>query len=109
MQNQALPKQAIGEAYYARQLLLYFLSIVVHLSGKQDKNGAISFTCGEHQQPGGVNSVASSVTHFLNEKIISPNCKVEAIRLFSDSCGGQNKNFTVLLAISMFAAKHSMQ
>ena len=37
MPNQALPKLAIGEAYCAIQLWLYFLGIVHH-PGKQDKD-----------------------------------------------------------------------
>ena len=38
MQNQALPKSPIGEAYYARQLWLYFLGIVVHRLNEQQRD-----------------------------------------------------------------------
>ena len=104
MQNQALPKSPIKEAYYAHQLWLYFLGIVVHRLNEQQRDDVFFYTWGEHQQKRGANSIASALAHFLVEKLNVSDNKVKTVRLFSDSCIGQNKNFTVLLTLNMLAA-----
>ena len=49
MQNQALPKSPIGEAYYTRQLWLYFRGIVVHRLYEQQRDDVFFYTWGGNQ------------------------------------------------------------
>ncbi len=107
MQNQALPKSPIGEAYYARQLWLYFLGIVKHHPGEQQRDDVFFYTWGEHQQARGANQVASALVHFIDEQLATDN-SIKTIRLFSDSCSGQNKNYTVLATLNMLANKYKV-
>ena len=106
MQNQPLPRSPIGDAYYSRQLWQFFLGVLVHQPGKQDKDDVSFYTWGEHEQGRGANSVASALTHFIEDRLTIPHHNIKLIRLFSDSCVGQNKNFAVLLALHMLAAKY---
>lgn len=109
MQNQALPKSPIGEAYYARQLWLYFLGIVKHRPGEQRRNDVFFYTWGEHQQARGANQVASALVHFIDRELSAEDHGIKTIRLFSDSCSGQNKNYTVLTALNMLSNKHKVK
>ena len=110
MQNQPLPRSPIGEAYYSHQLWQFFLGILVHYPGEQNREDVSFYTWGEHEQGRGANSVASALTHFIEEHLAtSPNNSIKIIRLFSDSCVGQNKNHSVLLALNLLAAKHKVK
>ena len=109
MQNQPHPRSPIGEAYYSRQLWKFFLGVLVHQPGKQDKDDVSFYTWGEHEQGRGANSVASALTHFIEDQLTIPHHNIKLIRLFSDSCVGQNKNFAVLLALHMLAAKYKVK
>ncbi|XP_072017397.1 uncharacterized protein [Amphiura filiformis] len=108
MQNQALPKSPIGEAYYARQLWLYFLGMMRHRPGEQQKDDVYFYTWGEHQQARGANQVASALVHFVDQELSPNDHGIKTIRLFSDSCSGQNKNYTVLSTLNMLASKHKV-
>ena len=109
MQNQPLPRSPIGEAYYSRQLWQFFLGVLAHQPGKQDKDDVSFYTWGEHEQGRGANSVASALTHFIEDRLTIPHHNNKLIRLFNDSCVGQNKNFAVLLALHMLAAKYKVK
>ena len=109
MQNQPLPKSPVGEAYYSRQLWQFFFGVLVHHPGKQNKDDVAFYTWGEHEQGRGANSVASALTHFIEGRLATSNQQTQLIRLFSDSCIGQNKNFAVLLALHMLAAKYKVK
>ena len=87
MQNQALPKSPIGDEYYARQLWLYVLCVVLHIPGEQKLDNVMFYAWGS----------VNKADHGL-----------ESIRLFSISCVGHNKNFTVVTALSMLALKHNV-
>ena len=45
---------------------------------------------------------------FLGKTLSVPDHGLERIRLCSDSCVGQNKNFTLVTALSMLALKHNV-
>ena len=110
MQNQPLPKSAIGEAYYSRQLWQFFLGILIHKPGTQRREDVSFYTWGEHEQGRGANTVASALTHFIEERLTaSGNNVIKTVRLFSDSCVGQNKNYTVLLVLNLLATKHKIK
>ena len=66
------------------------------------------YTWGEHEQGRSANSVASALTHFIEDRLTIPHHNIKLIRLFSDSRVGQNKNFAVLLALHMLAAKYKV-
>ena len=110
MQNQPLPKSAISEAYYSRQLRQFFLGIPIHKPGTQRREDVSFYTWGEHEQGRGANTVASALTHFIEERLTaSGNNVIKTVRLFSDLCVGQNKNYTVLLALNLLATKHKIK
>ena len=67
------------------------------------------YTWGEHEQGRGADSVASALTHFIEDRLTISHHNIKLIRLFSDSCVGQNKNFVVLLALHMLAAKYKVK
>ncbi len=58
---------------------------------------------GEHQQGRGANQIA--LIDFLKHKL-RLNPRIQKIRLFSDSCVGQNKNFAMLAALMDFSERH---
>ena len=92
MQDQALSKSSIGEAYYARKPWLYFFAVVEHKHGQQTKNDVTFYNWDEHQQGSGANQIASAVHNFITERL-SRQPRGRSVRLFSDSCTGQNNNF----------------
>ena len=80
----------------------------MQIPGEQKRDNVMFYTWGEHQQGRGAKQVASALVDFLDKKLSVPNNGLKKIRLFSDSCVGQNKNFTVVTALSMLALKHSV-
>lgn len=104
MQNQELPRTPVGEAYYARQQWQYFFGIVRHHGkGSTQRNEDVTFyTWGEHQGGRGPNEIGSAILDYLRNKLPTG---TKRVRLFSDSCGGQNKNFSNLAMMSAFSAE----
>lgn len=108
MQNSVLPKTAIGQAYYSRQLYLYVLGIVVH-HGKgshQTKDDVHLYVWLEHQNRKGSNMTASALQHCLTHCVPIQIKETGFLRLFSDSCYGQNKNVNLLAML--FALRHQI-
>lgn len=107
MQNQVLPKTAIGEAYYSRQLYQYFFGVVHHKGGEQlqGKEEVKFYSWGENEAGRGANEIASCLYHYLSSYLPTG---TKHVRLFSDACGGQNKNFTMLGMLSEFSEKHGI-
>ena len=98
MQNLVLPKTPIGQAYYSRQLYLYVFGVVVH-HGKdshQTKDDIHLYTWMEQQNKKDSNLIASALDHFFRCVVNGQVQKSNTLRLFSDSCFGQNKNMNVL-------------
>lgn len=101
MKNLVLPKTAIGQAYYSRQLYQYVFCIVEH-NGKgsdQMKEKVIIYTWLESENKKDSNLIASALTHALTSPqspLLEQLEHCNKLRLFSDSCAGQNKNVTVL-------------
>lgn len=88
-QVQNLPKLPIQEAYYSLQIAFYSFC-VVNIDGKKP----VFYTWNEVQSGRGSNEVGSALIHFLKNFDFHEN--VQKIRLFSDGCGGQNKNSHML-------------
>ena len=98
MQNLVLPKTPIGQAYYSRQLYMYIFGVVVH-RGKgchQYKDDVHLYTWMEHENRKDSNVIASALDDFFRNIINDEISEKSALRLFSDSCYGQNKNMNVL-------------
>lgn len=85
--NLPCPNITTSDVYYKRQLSLYTFN--VHNLG----DGSVSlYTYDESVGKKGANEVSSMLLHFFNTL---PE-EVTHLKLFCDSCGGQNKNYTVL-------------
>lgn len=84
-QVQPLPKSAVGEAFYLRQIGYYTLCIVEH-----NTKNPIFYTWTEDQAGRGCTEVGSALLDFLNKVDIEED--ITELRLFCDGCGGQNKN-----------------
>ncbi|KAJ4431978.1 hypothetical protein ANN_20587 [Periplaneta americana] len=94
-QVQPLPKLAIGEAYYARQLSYYalgtLLTLITHFP---------TFYCwAENQAKRGAIKVSSALSHFLTNYNFKEKKNISLLRHFSDDCAGQNRNAHVVHAL----------
>lgn len=100
--NLALPKINITEAYYARQMWLYNLGIVVH-DRDQSRSNVFFYTWLESESGRGSNEVVSALSNFLlrmRKRVEKKNYR--KLALFSDSCSGQNKNATMVAFLLRF-------
>ncbi len=98
MQNLTLPRTPIGQAYYSRQLHLYVFGVVIH-HGKGSKPAVDDvhlYTWMEHENRKGSNMTASDLDHCLRQQLSGVVHRTQRLRLFSDSCFGQNKNINLL-------------
>lgn len=94
-QVQVLPKVPIQEAFYAQQLSFYAFC-VTDIPCKTP----VFYTWVEHEAGRGVTEVSSALTDFLNKVGFDPDTK--HLRLFSDGCGGQNKNSHMVHALILW-------
>jgi hypothetical protein len=101
-QNQPLPKVAVGEAFYARQIWVFNLTFVVHADNTQPKEKVHIYTWDETQAGRDSNTVASALLHFLVNLDIPEG--IMKLRLFSDACASQNRNSTVVGACHYFCS-----
>jgi hypothetical protein len=98
MENLVLPRSPIGQTFYSRQLYLYVFG-VVHHRGRgepQGKDDIHLFVWLESQNRKDSNMVASALNHYLVSVVGDELKNNQNLRLFSDSCYGQNKNINVL-------------
>ncbi|XP_069676001.1 uncharacterized protein [Periplaneta americana] len=92
--NLILPKVPDQAAYYSRQLYLYNFTICQGHSGcSQTKENTFAYVWTENEYAKGSNQIASAVHHRLSHT--NMDC-FTSVRIFSDGCGGQNKNTTML-------------
>ncbi|CAL9702359.1 unnamed protein product [Knipowitschia caucasica] len=98
MQNLVLPRTPIGQAYYSRQLYMYVFGVVVHhgKGSKQAMEDVHLYTWMEHENRKGSNMTASALDHCFREELSGAVHRAQRLRLFSDSCFGQNKNMNLL-------------
>lgn len=102
-QNQPLPKLSISDVYYMRQLWLYNLTFVV-IEPNQNKQNTFAYTWTENESGKGSNEVGSALIHFLKKleqkyNDLDPTERPHTLKLFSDSCPGQNKNSTMVFIL----------
>ena len=102
MENLVLPKTTICESYYSRQLYIHVLCIVRHAGkdangkGNQNKEDVHFYVWGEHEAGKGSNMIASALEDSFKNVFGTLLDAKDTLRLFSDSCFGQNKNVNVL-------------
>ncbi|GFO42190.1 voltage-dependent calcium channel unc-36 [Plakobranchus ocellatus] len=85
--NLPRPNISTSNMYYRRQLSAYTFNI--HSLGDGEVH---LYCCDESVGKKGANEVASMLLHYF--ETLPP--EVTHLRLFCDSCGGQNKNYTIL-------------
>lgn len=108
--NLVLPKIPDQAAYYARQLYLFNFTICEGSSqSPQNKSNTFSYIWYENEYPKGCNQIASALHHRLCNSNLDG---VSSVRLFSDGCGGQNKNKGMLGMLSywlLFEAPNNVE
>ncbi|KAK0140925.1 Bifunctional epoxide hydrolase 2 [Merluccius polli] len=98
MQNMVLPKTPIGQAYYSRQLFLYLFGVVVHHgeNSHQTKDDVHLYVWQENEGRKDSNVIASALSDCLKVQLHQKVGRSRGLRLFSDSCYGQNKNMNMV-------------
>ena len=87
-----LPKLSVSDAFYLRQLWLYNTGIHAICD---EKEAAYFQIWTENEGGRGVNEVCSSLLTFFDvNRVKNENCT--ELTAWSDSCGGQNKNFAMI-------------
>lgn len=94
--NLPIPNLSTNDVYYKRQLSFYIFNIHELPSKK-----SYFFTYDETVAKKGSNEVTSMLHHYLTHLM---NPEVRHLKIFCDSCGGQNKNYCVLKYL--YAAVH---
>lgn len=92
--NLVLPKIPDQAAYYSRQMYLYNFTISEdHSKSPQTVDSTFSYLWLENEYPKGSNQITSAVYHRLIQTSFNG---ISKLKLFSDGCGGQNKNKTMI-------------
>ena len=101
MQNLVLPRTPIGQSYYSRQLYMYLFGVVVHQGkdSRQTKDDVHLYTWMEHKNKKDSNLISSALDNCLRRRLNGALRHAEQLRMFSDSCFGQNKNMNFLSLI----------
>lgn len=89
------PKKPHWSGVLLHQLVMYIFGVVVH-ARKGSKNDIHLYTWMEHENRKDSNLTASALNHCFRQPLNVALCNVQKLRLFSDSCFGQNKNVNVL-------------
>ena len=102
MENLVLPKSPIGQTYYSRQLYQYVFGVVVHhgKGSRQTTDDIFLFTWCEHQNKKDSNMIASALYACFTDRLCGTLLDATQLRLFSDSCYGQNKNMNMVAMLS---------
>lgn len=99
-QVQPLPKLPISEAFYSHQISYYNICFM-----DLKKSHPSMYTWTENQAKRGSTEVGSALLDFLRKYDFPPNCT--KLRLFSDGCGGQNKNCHIIHVLTYWLYKEA--
>jgi len=106
-QNQPLPKLPVSEVFYARQVWIYNLTVMIK-EDHQGKDNTHIYTWLETEAGRGANEVCSAVLDFitwLDVRYAAEGKTGLTLRLFSDACASQNKNTIMITVLSRFIEK----
>ncbi len=100
-QTMPLPRTNVSEAFYKRQLWLYNLGIVVHDRSKEQKPKNVYLYLWLESEAGrGSNEITSCLRNFLHSiRNRARKYGYRHLHIFSDSCGGQNKNQAMIACL----------
>ena len=103
-QVQSLPKLPVQETYYSRQLGLYNFGLCDLTSNKN-----YCYTWLESEAGRGSVEIGSTVYSHLTEELSTQAAfqQAEKLRLFSDGCGGQNKNNFIVAMVYYYLQSHA--
>ncbi|PSN57266.1 hypothetical protein C0J52_02553 [Blattella germanica] len=105
--NLVLPKIPDQAIYYSRQLYMYNFTICLGTShDHQTKDNTFMYVWLEFCRPKGSNEIASAVYDRLKKLDLSG---ITKLKLVADSCGGQNKNSTIIGMIFYWLRNESPQ
>lgn len=88
-QNLPLPKIPVSDQFFRRLMWMYVFNVHVH-----NNNNSYMFLIPEGLYKKGANTVCNFVYHVIKNEL-DPE-KYVKVNLFSDACGGQNRNFMVV-------------
>lgn len=91
-QTMPLPKLSTGKAWYLRQLWFYNLGI--HAISKEKGNHSIMCNWTENVAGRGSSEIISCLWQYIQTEPSLQN--IDHLLIWTDSCGGQNKNFNVI-------------
>lgn len=108
MENLVLPKPASAQTYYSRQLCFYVFGVMRHRGREeaQRRHDIHLFTWLEYENSKDSNIIASALQHYFTTVVRVDLHQCQSMRLFSDSCYGQNKNINLLSML--FALRSQM-
>lgn len=86
--NLQVPDISTSEVYFRRQLSFYVFNVHILATGV-----SVFYTYDQTEGKKGADDVVSMLDHFVHN-YLDPS--VEELRIFCDSCSGQNKNYTML-------------
>ena len=108
MQNLVFPRTPVGQAYYSRQLYMYVFGVVVHTSkdSAQNKDDVHLYVWMEHENKRDSNMISSALDDYLRVRLNGEARTANRLRLFSDTCLGQNKNMNVIFMLQALRKKN---
>ena len=103
-QVHSLPKLPVQEAFYSRQLGLYNFGLCDLSSGKK-----FCYTWLESDAGRGSVEIGSAVFSYITHELSQSDAykQVRKLRLFSDGCGGQNKNNNIVAMAFTYLILHA--
>lgn len=101
-QNLPLPKLSVNIQFFCRLLWLYVFNVHVH-----NNNNSYIFHFLEGTLKKGANAVCNFVKYVIEKEFQQKH--YEKIFLYSDAAGGQNRNYLIVLFLSMLAVKYQTE
>ncbi|XDV42680.1 hypothetical protein PO909_011298 [Leuciscus waleckii] len=91
----------LNDTYYSRQVYFYVFGVVRHRgrAEPQSRHEINLYTWLEYENSKDSNIVASALQHYFTSVASADLRQCQRLRLFSDSCYGQNKNINVLCCL----------
>ena len=107
MKNLVFPRTPVGQAYYSRQLYMYVFGVVVYygIDSAQNKDDVHLYVWMEHENKKDSNMISSDLADCLRVRLNREARTAYRLRLFSDSCFGQNKNMNVIFMLQALRKK----